>query len=210
MNRCCFRALLTVFALLAPSVALGGPFPPHLVQLKNPDGATFAARLLGDEFYLFAEDARGYTLVLDQASKAWHYARLTSEGRLVPMRERPGTKVDPGRLGIVRHLRPGKADLQLVAERRTKVRPTSHALVPPQGNVRMLVILAKFNCPIPAPVGAECLTSTAAPRFQPAQFSPVLNGPFPSVADYYRVNSGGALNFQIDIAKDDWIPLQHN
>lgn len=210
MNRI-LLALLAAAALALPGAARAVPMPDRPVQLTNPDGTTFRARLLGDEFLSWAEDAHGYAMVFDPADRAWHYARLSVDGQLVPTPARPG-QVDPRRLAIRPHLRPGKLDLAQAAGRR--LRAAGGDLAPrvrTSGAVKMPVFLVKFRC-VAIP-GQDCSALATNPTFKNTDFEPLFNGSGSSVKDYFLKASGGKLTLTTQLATgsgvvDGWIPLQ--
>jgi M6 family metalloprotease-like protein len=212
MNRSSLCALLVAAALFAPGAAQANPLRAQPVTFKNPDGTTFAARLMGDEFLTWAEDLSGYTLVFDVSDQAWHYATHSKAGRLVALRALPG-RTDPRTLPVRPHLGPGGADLARAQAQRLNLHQKGVALLQTTGTLPMLVLLVKFNCPIP-PNGLDCLTSSAANTFNAVDFDPLLNGSTKSVADYYKEISGNQLKLQFTIGKPnsggDWIPLQYN
>lgn len=67
-------AMLLVTLLLAgwTSSALAGPASPEILEVVQPDGNRFSARLLGDEWSSFVETTEGYT-VAEDPSGTWRY-----------------------------------------------------------------------------------------------------------------------------------------
>lgn len=70
----CGSLLLAGLLLLAalPLSALAGPASPEILEIVQPDGNSFAARLKGDEWSSFVETAEGYTVAEDPAG-TWRY-----------------------------------------------------------------------------------------------------------------------------------------
>ncbi len=71
--------------LLAGSTGKAEAVPafPGLVELRQPDGSAFLARQWGDERLHGWETADGYTIVKDEASGCWCYARTDERGSLL-------------------------------------------------------------------------------------------------------------------------------
>lgn len=94
---------LPALARVAP--ALGVPAYPGVVMLKQPDGKMFSARQWGDEHLNGWETADGYSIVKDQQSGYWCYAKKDENGNLVSAGVRADGKPPAD---IPKHLRPGK------------------------------------------------------------------------------------------------------
>ena len=108
-GRAFFLVVLLAFALARP--ACGVPAYPGAVELVQPDGAKFLARQWGDEWAHGWETVDGYTIVKDEMSGYWCFARKIGDGRLVsssiradmpqllpenfPRRLRPGREATP-------------------------------------------------------------------------------------------------------------------
>ncbi|WP_027717795.1 hypothetical protein [Desulfovirgula thermocuniculi] len=100
-----FLAVLLVLALARP--ACGVPAYPGAVELVQPDGAKFLARQWGDERAHGWETVDGYTIVKDEMSDYWYFARKAGDGRLVSS----GIRADMPQLlseNYPKHLRPGR------------------------------------------------------------------------------------------------------
>jgi len=75
------------------------------IPFTQPDGTAVEIWGEGDEFYAVFEAMDGYTVVYDQASRAYVYATLSADGReLLPADIQVG-KGDPRSLGVTKHLR---------------------------------------------------------------------------------------------------------
>ena len=71
-----------VVAVAAPLVAelFAVPACPDPVTVAQSDGEAVSVYLRGDERMSWHEDADGYTVVLDETTKDWCYAKLNAEG----------------------------------------------------------------------------------------------------------------------------------
>lgn len=72
-----------VFAAVVSLLATGlfaVPACPDPVTVTQHDGEVVTVRLRGDERMSWHEDADGFTIVLDEATKDWCYAKLNAEG----------------------------------------------------------------------------------------------------------------------------------
>ncbi|MGC4115373.1 MAG: M6 family metalloprotease domain-containing protein [Myxococcales bacterium] len=199
-----YAVLAALAALLVPARAAAMPMPPRPVQVKNADGTTLTVRMFGDEFLSWAEDLDGYTLAYDRADGAWHYAKAGKDGRLTPLKARPG-RASPAALKLKKHLKPGKADVLRANQTRQKTQRSSKATrARTTGPVEMLAVLVKFDC------STECLSTNVNTTFTAADYkTAVFNGPAGTVKDFYTKASGGKLTLTTTVY-DDWIPLAHN
>jgi M6 family metalloprotease-like protein len=85
---------LVVLALVALAVnAFAIPANPRPRTLTQPDGSTFTAVLKGDEHFAFAEDADGFSIILDK-NGWWTYAKQEN-GLLVPTQFKAGQSQCP-------------------------------------------------------------------------------------------------------------------
>jgi len=64
------------------SVSLAVMANPKSAEISQPDGSKIKIFLKGDEFYSWNEDDSGYTIVKDDKTKYWTYARQTGDGSL--------------------------------------------------------------------------------------------------------------------------------
>ncbi|HEX9860079.1 MAG TPA: M6 family metalloprotease domain-containing protein, partial [Nitrospirota bacterium] len=100
---------LTVAALVAlaglPSLSLAVPASPDIVEVGQPGGGRFNARIMGDEFQGWVETVDGYSVAQDKSTGVWEFAVKGKDGRLAPS----GKRVAPGAsapAGTERHLKP--------------------------------------------------------------------------------------------------------
>lgn len=77
---------------------------PKIIKEKQPDGTEINIRLLGDEFYSWFEDDKGYTIIQDTQTKVWSYAQQNDLGKLEPSKNLVG-KVKPTQLNIRKSLK---------------------------------------------------------------------------------------------------------
>lgn len=76
--------LLTIWSAGASApLVLAGPARPGIITVNNGDGAKINVRIHGDEFHHYVTTEEGYSLAVD-ADGDWAFARLGSEGLLVP------------------------------------------------------------------------------------------------------------------------------
>jgi len=66
-------AVVLTIVLIAPA-AYAVPACPDAIDVEQPDGGSFSARIRGDEFQGWVETEDGYTVVQDRKSKRWEYA----------------------------------------------------------------------------------------------------------------------------------------
>lgn len=170
---------LAAVMLVGSAGALGAPAASSLHTVSQPDGATFQARQWGDEFLSGWENADGYTIVLDAASKTWCYAVKDQQGRLVSSAQPVGRAVPPA----PRHLRPAPAQAAQARHARHprqgfaaagKVLP-----VTPRGTASALTVLVNFS---------DTQPSHAKGDFDSAYFSGSN-----SLATFYSEQSRGAF-----------------
>jgi M6 family metalloprotease-like protein len=98
----CALAVLVAALVGAGQVAASPADPNSIVKLRQPDGRSFLAHIWGDEFIHGYEALNGHTVVLDERTKTWTYARRGVRGTLRPSdavvtRDRPLAR---------KHLRP--------------------------------------------------------------------------------------------------------
>ena len=115
------RALLLVVAALAAGTSIeASPFRNLQVPFTQPDGTKIKVIGSGDEFYAVFETADGFTVVFDEALKAYCFAKLAADGKLVSTGQQIHL-ADAAALGLVPHLRMSKqARSQQISERRQR------------------------------------------------------------------------------------------
>ena len=82
--------------------ATAAPLSNQPVVVTQPDGTRLALLASGDEYYNWAHDAQGFTVVQDSGSGWWVYADRV-DGQLVPTPLVVGM-TSPGRAGLQRGL----------------------------------------------------------------------------------------------------------
>jgi immune inhibitor A len=164
-----------VFA--APELALAVPASPDLMELRQPNGQTFIGRLWGDERGHGWETDAGRTVLRDEATGYWHFARLNAVGRLERVAGRPGIEAPP--LEVPARVRPAPAVRSRLAASLAAAEEAGPELaVPPSGTGNVPVLLVNF---------ADTSTRFTAPSFQTLLFG---TGTF-SMRDYYSEVSYG-------------------
>src|SRR5215471_5011695 len=112
--------LLVVAALAAGTSTEAAPFRNLQVPFTQPDGTKIKVIGSGDEFYAVFETADGFTVVFDEALKAYCFAKLAGDGTLVSSGEQVHL-ADAAALGLIPHLRMSKeARARQVSERRQR------------------------------------------------------------------------------------------
>ena len=71
-------------ALLVAGIAGATPSNRQVWTFTQPDGTSFKAVLLGDEYYAYHETADGQFIVQDPKTGTWQYAYPGADGRLEP------------------------------------------------------------------------------------------------------------------------------
>jgi M6 family metalloprotease-like protein len=170
-------AAAAVLALTCAPPARAVPAAPDATtELHQPSGATFTARLVGDEWQSDYETAAGYTIMRDRQTRYWRYAvEDGARGQL----QASGPRVGVGApFGIDRHLRdPAEGDVQRPAMDLGSPDP------PNTGTHHSLIILAQF-------ADQDSRGTTTA-----AQWAGRFFGASGSVDDYYNEVSYGQLRF---------------
>lgn len=156
-----------VVALLSSGIAQAAPAAPTVLELSQPNGVPFQARLYGDEWNNGIETANGFTILQNRGTGYWEFAKKGPGGRLQPS----GLQVAiDSPAGLHKHLRP-----QVAAPS-----PAPPALASPNtGTQRSLVILVSFN---------DQSSQTTASSWNASFF-----GASNSVKDYYDEVSYGQL-----------------
>jgi M6 family metalloprotease-like protein len=108
---------VALVAALAWQSSLASPFSDLRLPFTQPDGAKIEVVGWGDEFYAVFETPEGFTVVFDPLLRAYCFAELAADGRLVSS----GAQVQrakPESLGLPQHLRASaEARKQEVIER---------------------------------------------------------------------------------------------
>src|SRR5262245_52233433 len=112
--------LLVVAALAAGTSTQASPFRNLEVPFTQPDGTKIKIIGSGDEFYAVFETADGFTVVFDEALKAYCFAELAADGKLVST-GRQVHLADAAALGLLPHLRmSNEARRRQISERRQR------------------------------------------------------------------------------------------
>lgn len=174
--------LVAIAMLLMSAEALAAPASPDVHILTQPDGTSFDAVQWGDEWLHGLETSEGYTIVLNESTGFWEYARVSLSGELEPSGMRVGVRVlsDSVRL----HVRPSR---EIMLQRRLCEPEVSARVVPSIGTANLPVILIEF--------------SDRTHTYSTAQFEELLFGDHPAIAtgpgsmkDYYNEVSYGAFS----------------
>ena len=101
-----FSLLFIIFSLMfvLSEMSFAVMANPKIIKEKQPDGTEINIRLLGDEFYSWFEDDKGYTIIQDTQTKVWSYAQQNDLGKLEPSKNLVG-KVKPTQLNIRKSLK---------------------------------------------------------------------------------------------------------
>jgi len=175
--------LVAIVAFLTSAKALAVPACPIPITLTQPDGTSFEATLWGDEWSSGLETADGYTVLQDQITGYWEYARRSAGGDLEQSGLRPRVH-DPAGEGIQVRLRPSR---DTAAKGRYSRGVSAAATVQSTETVNVPVILITF--------------SDRTPTYSVANFQDLLFGRRPAIAtgpgsmkDYYEEVSYGKFS----------------
>lgn len=193
--------IMVMLALMGISTAKGTSAYPGIIDYRQPDGAIIRLRMMGDEYFHWAESEDGYTLLSD-AEGFMTLAMPDKEGRLmasayrmqpVGMREE---KLQKAMKEVGRNATFPQKQLKEEVERAPGMR-------------KMQMGVARNNQPV---VGTRhflvILMQTPDVPFQRSQteFQRLMNevnyhegGNTGSVHDYYTENSFGQLDLQCDV-----------
>ena len=70
------------------------------IEFKQPDGTTLSLRVHGNHFYGRTETLDGYTVIFDPATKSYHYATLSADGKNFASTGKVVGKAAPETLGL--------------------------------------------------------------------------------------------------------------
>jgi len=170
------------------------PAAPGGVTVRQPDGASFAGYLKGDEYGHWNEDARGYPIVKSSQTHFWVYAQQA--GNLLTPTATVVGRGDPARAGLRKTvpslLRAGRSEMRARGSRSARVANT--------GILKNLVILVAF--------------ADKAGDFLPSDYSSLFNdtgytsdGAVGSVKDFFSEVSYNAL--AVDSTVTIWVTLDN-
>ena len=135
-----FLSLIT-FTLLLAGTAAAIPSNSEAVRvLEQPDGSTFSARLIGDEWAHWYETEDGHTVLRDPQDY-WMYAELDGDGRLQAS-DRVVGRDSPG---VMPHLRQDAwvlAELWAQKAQTSVLAPTIASIT---GTKQVVIILVEFS-----------------------------------------------------------------
>ena len=136
--------------------------------LEQPNGMTFEARIVGDEWHHWTETVGGYTIVRDEATGMWVYAERAAEGELVGGHQPVGEGLP---IGVDSHVRPAALPRPPLGTAASSMPGVSYA-PPNQGIHNVLVLVVDF-------------TPSALIGTTPTYWNDSLFGSSGSVADHY-------------------------
>lgn len=196
------RSILTcglmMFSCISAQAVIGYSEPRTVVQ---PDGTEVTLQLFGDEFYNYTMTADGYTVVFNDITRAWEYATLSSDGRIVStgLSAADGKKAPMSAKG----LRP-----KLTQAQRQNIREHGiYKLKTGQydySKFRGLVILVEYN---DAPFSRDDIHNIFDEMVNKPEYTGYMTDNLipskveytGSVRDYYYENSNGMFNPQFDV-----------
>lgn len=209
------RQVTFVIFLLLCVLAYAGPARKGLTQITQPDGSTFMARIVGDEFYHYMTTEDG-CLVAEDDSGVYRYASCSPDGQIVP----DGTAVGAGTTMMERGMwqaAPSEALARMAHERRmascgnepgAEVRKfrkwaegaqvKSEAAVTKHG----IIILAQFSNDVVMKYTKEDFIAMLTEK----GYS--VNGSTGCALEYFNAQFGGKVVFSFDVT--DIITLPNN
>ncbi len=197
LNPCVF-SLCVIIAF--GGAAFGVPANSKVWTFTQPDGTTFQAVLLGDEFYSYHQTLEGEIILQDRDSGEWFYAELRADGSL----QKTPARVGQDRL-VNSALNRGQSQwpkaLQEAADRRaSEMRSDSNPMkrLPLTGTTKGVLLLANFSDTSTTHSG-----NTFSGLMNTTEYK--SNGALGSVKDYYLEASYGQLTLQTDV--HGWFPL---
>ncbi|MBM4056296.1 MAG: M6 family metalloprotease domain-containing protein [Planctomycetes bacterium] len=151
---------------------------PQLHELAQPNGIKFFARQWGDERAHGWETEDRYTIIKNEHTNYWHYARYNEQGKLVCAESRPDQGIPPS--GISKMSRP-------LPKKASKIKKAPSKVVPGSGTAKIPVILINYSDTTPTNTSSE---------FEQLLFG---NNPFiatgpGSMKDYYEEISYGIFS----------------
>src|SRR5512143_609531 len=144
-------ALVVVLGMLADG-ALAVPAYRGVIDLRQPDGRSFRARLWGDERRHGHETEDGYTVEQDRSTRFWHFVGSDESGAVRRLSARPGIDLPPA--GLRRGVRPRETTAALPLRSAPQavggmaIRAVSspvQRVVPPTGTGNVPVFLVDFS-----------------------------------------------------------------
>ncbi len=135
-------AIILIACCVQPAFAI--PADPSPIEFTQPDGASITLHLRGDERFHWYEDLQGFTVVHDRG--AYVYAKLDPDGSLAPTTHLVGV-ANPAEVGLTPRILPAPPTIQRIRAGALKTSPVDNGptAVPPEGNVKNLVVLCRFS-----------------------------------------------------------------
>lgn len=197
---CCL--ILTACVVLPITTAWAVPANERAIEFAQPDGTTFQARLVGDEYHAFHETADGKKIVRNPKTKSWEYAMPTAVGSLEPSGKVVGRDVPPAIPKAVEADYLDSVRSLVMQKRKVEVKsPHSRKMTAPSGTIPGLILLVNFSD-----------TSTT---FLQSDFTGLMNtvgynanSAHGSFRDYYLEVSYGNLTVNTTVV--GWFTLPNN
>ncbi|MDH3647441.1 MAG: M6 family metalloprotease domain-containing protein [Gammaproteobacteria bacterium] len=184
-----FQFVMLLVLLGLGQQALAMPASPFSFAATQPDGTPIVLNIRGDEHFNWTEDARGYTVVKDNAGQ-YVYAQRAADGQLRATMLAVG-RDNPAKAGLERHAVPSLE----VRQQGALSAPEVEQAVPPFGTVKNMVIMIRFSDhvsrPLPSNPDIDVLFNAVGGDAQLA--------PTGSVKDVYLENSYGQMTLNSTI-----------
>jgi len=186
LSLCIFLALAgTVFCV---------PSNENVWTFTQPDGTTFQAVLLGDEFFSYHQTLEGDVILKDRATGEWFYAEPKADGSLQKTAMRVGQERFVTEFLNMEKSQWLKAVQKAMERKRSEMRSYSDQIrrISPTGTVKGVILLANFSN-----TSTTYSQSTLNDLMNTNEYN--SNGAQGSVQDYYSEVSYGDLSMQIDV-----------
>jgi M6 family metalloprotease-like protein len=113
-----FRLIFTALMCAAPVMAAPYGVSGKITEFNQPGVGKLALRVFGDEFYGRTETMDGYTVVYDEAARAYCYSTPSADGQNLLSSGTLVGKADPAALGLPKHLK--LAPVAVAAQAKTR------------------------------------------------------------------------------------------
>jgi M6 family metalloprotease-like protein len=190
---------LLAFYLIQTNAVFANQANPEAMQtLKQPDGVTFTARLIGDELAHWYETEDGYTVVRNEDGY-WSYAERNSLGNLVPSQDRVGLNSP----SVEQHLRENDDFLQRMYAKKDILQSEnrSPSIESITGTHDAVIILVEFS---DSGTGEGSAGSHDDAYFSDSSSGLILGSNNGKLADYLDEVSYGQFDLQGVVANDTW------
>ena len=201
----CWLTILILHStvLLAQSPSHTTPPAPYSVTVTQPDGQALTVINRGSAYHHWIETADGYTIIKNPTGY-YEYA-TTEQGKLVTTGL---SAVDPSERSLIHQRQLLRIPKRVSSQRntiwtgdpslraRTNNQTNSAAVVPTEGDVRLLAILIEYP--------------DLKHKYETEDFEKLLNGPSdkPTFKQYFRENSHGKFNPTVDVV--GWYQAKNN